>query len=95
METCSELQPKLTCLKASGSSAEPPTWSLRQEVDRLIEDHSTGSSHRWSLDPKPDKHGVSLTSSDWGGVTVKLGSADYVDFISKNSFGFKPISSWN
>eukprot|EP00066_Takifugu_rubripes_P014210 XP_011603476.1 PREDICTED: centrosomal protein of 162 kDa isoform X1 [Takifugu rubripes] len=67
LETGSGLQPKLlgqsrplTCLKDSRSSEEPPvhqqTWSIRQEVDRLMQDHNTGSSQPSSLDPKADKN---------------------------------------
>lgn len=77
LETCPDLQPKLlfqsdplACLKASRSSEEPPildqTWSVRQEVDRLMQDHNTGSSHPSSLDPKADKHPVSPTVSCCG-----------------------------
>lgn len=70
MEAGSQLQPKQpgqghrpAGQKASRSSAQPPvhnqTWSLRQEVDRLMQDHNTGSSHRSSLQPKAVKDPVS------------------------------------
>lgn len=76
LETGSGLQPKLlgqshplTCLKDSRSSEEPPvhqqTWSIRQEVDRLMQDQNTGSSQPSSLDPKADKNPVSPTVCLW------------------------------
>lgn len=78
LETGSGLQPKLpaqshplTCLKDSWSSEEPPihqqTWSIRQEVDRLMQDHNTGSFQPSSLDPKADKNPVSPTVCVYGG----------------------------
>lgn len=51
------------CLKASRRSAEPTvhpqSCSLRQEVDRLMQDHNPGSSHLWPLHPKAAKRPVS------------------------------------
>lgn len=83
MEAGSQLQPKLpgqgrrpTGQKASRSSAEPPvhmqTWSLRQEVDRLMQEHNTDSSHPSSLQPKAVKHPVSPKRGRWSMNEIKV-----------------------
>lgn len=49
VEAGSRMQPKVPgqSHRPSRSSAEPPvqTWSLSQEVDRLMQAHKTGSAH--------------------------------------------------
>lgn len=93
LETGSGLQPKLlgqsrplTCLKDSSSSEEPPvhqqTWSIRQEVDRLMQDHNTGSSQPSSLDLKDDKNPVSPTVCVYGGEATVYCSLQSINFNS-------------
>lgn len=93
LETGSGLQPKLlgqshplTISKDSRSSEENPihqqTWSIGQEVDRLMQDHNAGSSQLLSLDPKADKNPVSPTVCVYGGEATVFCSLQSISFNS-------------
>lgn len=90
LETGSGLQPKLlgqshplTCLIDSRSSPiHQQTWNIRQEVDRLMQDHNTGSSQPSSRDPKADKNPVSPTVSIYGGEATVYCSLQSINLNS-------------